>query len=103
MAEQLVEAPGFEFVFVRRAEGALCLGVVRAAGHTWFMCVWCLSSVHRQSGGYCCYVTETGTHSVKLYFFELVIDMPAVVHVKVVGNTVMAQRSSRLVLRSRPL
>ena len=34
MAEQLVEVIGFEFVFVRRAEGALCLGVVRAAGHT---------------------------------------------------------------------
>ena len=39
MAEQLVEVLGFEFVFVRRAEGALCLGVVRAAGHTWAMCV----------------------------------------------------------------
>ena len=37
MAEQLVDVPGFEFVFVRRAEGALCLGVVRAAGHTWAM------------------------------------------------------------------
>ena len=37
MAEQLVAVPGFEFVFVGRAEGALCLGVVRAAGHTWFM------------------------------------------------------------------
>ena len=33
-AEQLVAVPGFEFVFVRRAEGALCLGIVRAAGHT---------------------------------------------------------------------
>ena len=104
MAEQLVEVPGFEFVFVRRAKGALCLGVVRAAGHT-FLCVcatlggetppahggkqilgtgdvsatmhdkfqqfspnsgWSLSSVHRQSGGYCRRATETGTHSVKL-------------------------------------
>ena len=36
-AEQLVEVPGFEFVFVRRAEGALCLGVVRVAGHTFLM------------------------------------------------------------------
>ena len=36
MAEQLVAVPGFEFVFVGRVEGALCLGVVRA-GHTWFM------------------------------------------------------------------
>ena len=36
-AEQLVAVPGFEFVFVRRAEGALCLGVVRAGGHTWAM------------------------------------------------------------------
>ena len=33
-AEQLVAVPGFEFVIVRRAEGALCLGVVRAGGHT---------------------------------------------------------------------
>ena len=32
MAEQLVEVPGFEFVFVR-----LCLGVVSAAGYTWAM------------------------------------------------------------------
>ena len=36
-AEQLVAVLGYEFVFVRRAEGALCLGVVRAAGHTWAM------------------------------------------------------------------
>ena len=36
-------------------------------------------SVHRQSGGHCCYVTETGTHSVKLC--------------KVVDNPVMAQRT----------
>ena len=36
-------------------------------------------SVHRQSGGYCCYVTETSTHSVKLC--------------KVVDNPVMAQRT----------
>ena len=36
-AEQLVAVPGFEFVIVRRAEGALCLGVVRAGGHTWAM------------------------------------------------------------------
>ena len=35
---------------------------------------WCLSSVHRQSGGYCRYATETGTHSVTLCFFGLVID-----------------------------
>ena len=27
---------------------------------------WCLSSVHRQSGGYCQYATETGTHSAEL-------------------------------------
>ena len=33
-AEQLVAVPGFEFVIVRRAEGALCLGVARAGGHT---------------------------------------------------------------------
>ena len=30
---------------------------------------WCLSSVHRPSGGYCRYATETGTHSVTLCFF----------------------------------
>ena len=36
-AEQLVAVPGFEFVFGRRAEGALCLGIVHAAGHTWAM------------------------------------------------------------------
>ena len=97
MAEQLVEVPGFEFVFVTRAEGALCLGVVRAAGHTWVIRVhitgwrdtaspgryintgtgdvfatmhdnfqqfpinsgWCLSSVHRQSGGYYRYATRS--------------------------------------------
>ena len=35
--EQLVPAPGFEHVYVRRSEGALCFGVVRAAGHTWFV------------------------------------------------------------------
>ena len=37
LSEQLVAVPGFEFVIVRRAEGALCLGVVRAGGHTWAM------------------------------------------------------------------
>ena len=37
MAEQLVQVPGFEHVYVRRSEGTLCLGVVRAAGYTWFM------------------------------------------------------------------
>ena len=37
MAEQLVPVPGFGFVFFRRYDGALGLGVVRAAGHTWFM------------------------------------------------------------------
>ena len=36
-AEQLVEVPGFEFVFVRRVEGALSIAVCRAAGHTWAM------------------------------------------------------------------
>ena len=45
-------------------------------------------SVHRQSGGYCCYVTETGTHSVKLS--------------KVVDTPVMAQRTFPLVPCSRP-
>ena len=36
--------------------------------------------------------SETGTHSVTLCFFGLVIDMPVVVHVKVVVYLVMAQR-----------
>ena len=36
--------------------------------------------------------SETGTHSVTLCFFGLVIDMPVVVHVKVVVYPVMAQR-----------
>ena len=36
-AEQLVEVPEFEFVFVRRIEGALSIAVCRAAGHTWAM------------------------------------------------------------------
>ena len=40
---------------------------------------WCLSSVHRQSGGSCRYATETGTHSVKLCIIGLVIDVPVVV------------------------
>ena len=44
--------------------------------------------VHRQSGGYCFYVTETGTHSVKLC--------------NVVDNPVMAQRTFPLVPCSRP-
>ena len=64
---------------------------------------WCLSSVHRQSCGYCRYATETGTHSVKLCIFGLVIDMPVVVHVKVVDNPVMVQRPFLLVQFSRPL
>ena len=38
-AEQLVEVPGFEFVFVRRTEGALSIAVCRAAAHTWAMLV----------------------------------------------------------------
>ena len=45
-------------------------------------------SVHRQSGGYCRYVAETGTHSVKLC--------------KVVDNPVMAQRTFPLVPCSIP-
>ena len=48
---------------------------------------------HRQSCGYSRYATETGTHSAKLCIFGLVLDMPVVVHVKVVDNTVVAQRS----------
>ena len=37
MAEQLVPVPGFEFVYFRQSEGALGLGLVRAAGHTCFV------------------------------------------------------------------
>ena len=37
MAEQLVPVPGFEYVGLRHSDGALGFGVVRAAGHTWFM------------------------------------------------------------------
>ena len=36
-AQKLVEVPGFEFVFVRRVEGAHSTAVCRAAGHTWTM------------------------------------------------------------------
>ena len=142
-AKQLVVVPGFEFVFVRRVEGAISIAVCRAAGHTWAMrvhdtgwsdtadpgrhtntghtvwtslrpCVtqfqelpinsgWCLSSVHQQSGGYRRYAAETGTHSVKLRISGVVIDMPVVVHVKVVDFLVVAQRSFPLVQFSRPL
>ena len=42
-----------------------------------------LSSVHRRSGGSCRYATETGTHSVELCFFGLVIDVPVVVQCQV--------------------
>ena len=63
---------------------------------------WCLSSVHRQSGGYCRYATETGARSVKLCILDW-IDMPVVVHVKVVDNPVMAQRPFPLVQCSGPL
>ena len=63
---------------------------------------WCLSSVYRQSGGSCRYAA-TGTHSVKLCILGLVIDMPIIVHVKVVDITVVAQRSFLLVLCSRTL
>ena len=50
---------------------------------------WCLSSVPRQSW-VCRYGTETGTHSVKLCIMDW-IDMPVVVHVKVVDISVVAQ------------
>ena len=51
-----------------------------------------------------CYIERQATHSVKLCIFGLVIDMPVVVHVKVVDNPVMAQRLvSPLVQCSRPL
>ena len=63
---------------------------------------WCLFSSLR---GWCFLplCSETGTHSVKLCFFGLVIDMPVVVHVKVVDILVMAQRLFPLVPYSRPL
>ena len=66
------------------------------------ICGWYLSSVIRQSGGQCRCATETGTHSVVLCFLGLVIDMPVVVHVKVVDNTVVAQRPFPFVQPSRP-
>ena len=37
---------------------------------------WCLSSVHRQSGGYCRYATETGTHSVNCAFLDQLLTCP---------------------------
>ena len=37
MAEQLVRVPVFEYVGLRRSEGALGIAIVLAAGHTWFM------------------------------------------------------------------
>ena len=37
---------------------------------------WCLSSVHRQSGGSCRYATETGTHSVKLCILDWLLTCP---------------------------
>ena len=42
-----------------------------------------VSSVHRRSGGSCRYATEPGTHSVKLCFIGLVIDVPVVVQCSV--------------------
>ena len=47
--------------------------------------------------------SETGAHSVKLCFSGLLIDMPVVVHVKVVDFPVVAQRSFLVVQFSRPL
>ena len=88
--------------------GSSAAGDVSATMHDKFQQLpinsgWCLSSVHRQSGGYCRYATERGTHSVTLCFFGLVIDMPVVVHVKVVDYPVMAQLLFPLVQCSRPL
>ena len=142
MAEQLVEVPGFEFVFVRRAEGALCLGVVRVVGHTWSMRVcdtgwrdtasperythtghrWRLRDHARQVPAVAdqqwmvplsssstewwilplCY-RDRYAQCQTVLFFGLVIDMPAVVHVKVVDITVVAQRPFPMVQFSRPL
>ena len=50
---------------------------------------WCFT-VPRQIGGYCRYATETGTHSFKLCIMDW-IDMPVVVHVKVVDISGVAQ------------
>ena len=88
--------------------GSSAAGDVSATMHDKFQQLpinsgWCLSSVHRLSGGYCRYATETGTHSVTLCFSGLVIDMPVVVHVKVVDYPVMAQLLFPLVQYSRPL
>ena len=42
--------------------------------------------------------SETGTHSVTMCFFGLVIDMPVLVHVKVVVYPVVAQMQIPMVL-----
>ena len=47
--------------------------------------------------GYYRYATETGTHSVKLCIMDW-IDMPVVVHVKVVDISVVAQTQIPMVL-----
>ena len=41
---------------------------------------WCLLTVLRQGGGYRRYVTETGTHSVKLY---VVVDTPVMAQMRI--------------------
>ena len=105
MAERMVEVPRFEHVFVRRSEGALCLGVVRAAGHTWFYADlqwmvplfssstewWILPLCFRDRYAQC-----------QTVHFGLVIDMPVIVHVKVVDISVVAQRPFPAVQFSGP-
>ena len=56
-----------------------------------------------ESGGSCRYATETGTHSAELCTLDWFIDVPVVVHVEVVDNTVVAQRPFPLVQPRRPL
>ena len=121
MAEQLVEVPGFEFVFVRRAEGALFLGVFRATGHTWAMRVHDTGDVsatmhdkfqRRRTLEVLLFSSSTEWWILPLCYrdryaqcqtvpFWTGIDMPVVVHVKVVDNTVVAQRPFPMVQFSK--
>ena len=52
------------------------------------------------SAGFCRYATETGTHSFKLCIMDW-IDMPVVVHVKVVDISVVAQTQIPMVRFTR--
>ena len=57
-------------------------------------------TVPRQIGGYCRYATETGTHSFTLCIMDW-IDMPVVVHVKVVDISDVAQTQIPMVRFTR--